>query len=272
MVRTILVGALVMWVLTPSGAVAWPTHAGGCVTAELWNEGADAPPAQVSPYVDPATGAILTLSRQRSGTITLSAIAGDLEVTKRVTPAGTFDLRLSTAGDLVRVVASKNRLTVSRGKQRAVLDADLVDDLTMQRLQVVLAGSGAVRQFRQVYASMSDASRKRPEGAALGIVGALLGWLQGDVDAIRRARPARAEKGTPRLVAIHARDAQEPSCYEVWAAEVVEAWDDYEGCVYSFEWWNPAREVCAFLWVIRAESAWFTMIGCSAIPMKLEAP
>jgi hypothetical protein len=30
------------------------------------------------------------------------------------------------------------------------------------------------------------------------------------------------------------------------------------------------QEVCAFTWLLRAESAWFRFIGCSSFPLKVE--
>jgi hypothetical protein len=261
-----------MWVLTPSGAVAWPFDPGPVGQSDPIRA---IGPEQTRPSatcVDPATGAVLSLSRRGHGAVMLNVDAAGLAVSKLVTPAGTFDLRLVTEYDTVRVTASKTRLTVTRGRKKAVLDTDAVDDLAIQRLQLVLAGSGAVRQFRQIFASMSDATRRRPEGAALATVEAVLGWLQGDVDAVRRAKPPTAETVGPAMSAFSAEDEKELSCYKKWEAEVIDAWSEYESCVMSFEWWNPAREVCAFLWVLRVESAWFSMIGCSAIPIKIEAP
>ncbi|MEW5981909.1 MAG: hypothetical protein AB1806_06010 [Acidobacteriota bacterium] len=272
MVRSVCVGALLMWVLTPSGAVAWPPELSTCAVPEVVGAAPGRQQGPVSPYVDPATGAALTLQRHGNGAVGLKAVAGGLEVTKVVTPAGTFDLRLTTPDDAVRIVVNRNRLSVSRGRKKAALDADAVDDLSLPRIQVVLAGSSAVRQFRQIYAALHDETRGRPEGAALGLVEALIGWLQGDVEAIRRTG-LRAPGGSPRtLSALSAEGGEELSCYEKWEGEVIDAWDDYEACVLSFQWWNPAREVCAFLWVIRVESAWFSLIGCSAIPIKMDLP
>lgn len=261
-----------MWVLTPSGAVAWPFDEGGAPPSDPIREAGPTPGGPRATWVDPATGAALSLVTHGNGAVALNVDTGSLTITKLVTPAGTFDLRLATNRDTVRVMVSKTRLTVTRGGKKAVLDTDAVDDLAIQRLQLVLAGSGAVRQFRQIYASMSDSTRRRPEGAALGIVEAVLGWLQGDVNAVGRVIPPTGEAGAPSLSAFSAEDEKELSCYKKWEAEVTDAWSEYEECVLSFEWWNPAREVCAFLWVIRVESAWFSMIGCSAIPIKIEAP
>ncbi len=256
-----------MWVLTPSGAVAWPLDAG--------SGPGPARPADRTyvPHVDAATGTVLTLSRRGQGAITLQAAAPGLDITKLVTPAGRIDLRLTTPDDAVRLVVNRDRLVVTRGDRKAEFDTAAPDDLVIQRFQVVLAGSVAVRRFRQLYAALGESTRLRPEGMALGNVDAMLGWLQGDVDAVRRrARPSPGTLETRALSLLSDTGDQKPSCYEVWEAEVIEAWNDYEACVYSFDWWNPAREVCAFLWVIRVESAWFTMIGCSAIPIKIEVP
>jgi hypothetical protein len=49
---------------------------------------------------------------------------------------------------------------------------------------------------------------------------------------------------------------------------VVRAAAQMEQCMGQFGVWNPMRQVCAGVWTLQVESAWFSFLGCSAIPLK----
>ena len=58
------------------------------------------------------------------------------------------------------------------------------------------------------------------------------------------------------------------SCYDSYQALVVQAAAQMEQCMGQFGVWNPMRQVCAGVWTLQVESAWFSFLSCSAIPLK----
>jgi hypothetical protein len=113
---------------------------------------------------------------------------------------------------------------------------------------------------------LTPATRCTGPGAAVDMIDMMIGVLKGEA-------PTPIPAATPPMVSAMSAvegeaEIDNPSCYLIWATEVVAAWNDYEGCFYSFAWYNPLRQVCAFAWIIRVESAWFSLIGCSSFPFK----
>jgi hypothetical protein len=49
---------------------------------------------------------------------------------------------------------------------------------------------------------------------------------------------------------------------------VLQASYQLESCIASFAVYNPLRQVCAAVWILQIESAWFQFLSCSAIPLK----
>ena len=41
-----------------------------------------------------------------------------------------------------------------------------------------------------------------------------------------------------------------------------------QSCLNSFAVYNPMRQVCAFIWTLQVESAWFQFLSCSSFPVK----
>jgi hypothetical protein len=212
---------------------------------------------------------MMRLTRLRSGALRLDIDSDNLQVRKTLHANGDFDLALRAADDLLTVVRRGERLRVLRRDRTVDVATASLAEGDLDRLQEQLAGSTAVRRFRAMKSMLAPPTRCTGLGAAVDLIDMLIGVLKGEPPSPGAAATA------PRASAISAGEAQAeaggPTCYEIWVAEVVEAWDDYEGCINSFVWYNPLREVCALAWVIRVESAWFRLIGCSSIPIKVEA-
>jgi len=216
---------------------------------------------------DPATAVVMRLKRAGAGAIQLDIEGDGLQVRKVSQPNGDFNVRIQWDDDVLVLVRTGDRLRLSRRGQSEVVLMSAPDHGGLAGVQQVLAGSSAARQFRTLHSMLSPATLESGLGAAVELLDSLLGLLQGEASPIRPRQPRRQEAPVSLMAAeMDAGDGS--SCYASWDAEVLAAWDDYEGCINSFSWWNPCREACAFLWVVRVESAWFRMIGCSAIPLK----
>jgi hypothetical protein len=41
-------------------------------------------------------------------------------------------------------------------------------------------------------------------------------------------------------------------------------------CVKDAKWFPGGPEVCAFLWTVQVEGAWFKYLSCCSFPLKIE--
>jgi hypothetical protein len=189
----------------------------------------------------------------------------ELDVSKIVQANGDFHVRIAAPQDLLVLVRTGNRLRVTRAGQTAALSLDRADEDGLDRVQMVLAGSHAVRTFRALHRQLSSDSRGSAPGVALDNLDVLLGILHGEPGVVDRRAPATREAGW-RLSRIGC--GAEPTCYSEYETEVVRAWDDFAQCIEDVKWYPLLQEACAFTWLLKVESAWFRFIGCSSIPLK----
>jgi hypothetical protein len=145
--------------------------------------------------------------------------------------------------------------------------ANSPDDESLLAVQQVLAGSAALRQLRSLARDLEEVVDVRPAVAGVAVTDALLGFLGGDPGAPARlaSRMRARREARMRQVAL----AEEPTgCYQKWEREVMTAWIEYEACQDDFAWWNPLKEACTVRYLVWVESAWFSFIGCSALPIN----
>jgi hypothetical protein len=219
-------------------------------------------------HIDLETGAALRLARTADGGLRFEIDGDDVAVRKSLKANGDFEMTLRASGDEFAVTRRGASIRVSRGERALEFGLGDLDEDGMVRLQQIVSGSAAIRRFRGLHGALTGDTRCSSLGAAADIIDMWVGVLQG------QPTPSRPVAATPQAVAMMADDGSGgggPSCYELWSAEVLVAWNDYTGCRHSFPWYNPLREACSFLWIIRIESAWFQLISCSAIPIKVEA-
>jgi hypothetical protein len=209
-------------------------------------------------------GSALTVRLASDGTGVLEARVGELEIRKAVQPNGHHVLALQMRNDQVTITANGAVVEVRRGDEAATLDLFGTTEDAFLQTRKVLAGSRAIRAFRTLVMNLDPASEETPATAALMVSDALVGFLDGDVGAVERLGRRFVEKRAARI-----RPAslfKGPGCFEIYEAEVLRAWKDYQDCRDSFAWWNPLKEGCTLRWLLWAESAWFSFLGCSAIP------
>ena len=218
---------------------------------------------------DESTRTEMRLIRLGSDALQIDIDGDNLKVRKTLLANGDFDLALGTDDDLLTVIGRGTHLRVSRRGHTVDLAPEAITESDLNRIQQLMAGSTAIRRFRAMRGMLTHSSRRSGPGTAVDIIDVMIGVLKGEAPSPITAMAEPMASGESDLIA--EPDPAGPSCYENWVTEVVAAWQDYEACVNSFAWYNPLREVCALAWVIRVESAWFRLIGCSSIPLKLEA-
>lgn len=253
-------------VLTPSGAVAG--DAATCGTGPMWRASrlvAEQPARRWDAVVDEPTTMSLRAVRRVEGSVQVDVEGEALSMRKTMQPNGDFNVRIKADDDILVLVRTGTRLRVSRQGQTAVVAMEQADQPGLDQVQRLLAGSVASRRFRSMRSALSPDSISTAPGLAVDLVDAWLGMLQGDRRTLSR-RPSPRPGGSILAVSLLRGDGG--TCYSAWEGEVVAAWDDWGSCLDDFAWWNPLRDLCAFQWLIRVESAWFKLIGCSSIPLQ----
>jgi hypothetical protein len=250
------------WVVTASGAIAGRPAVATVIAPRC--EASPQPSMERPEVVDGATGARLKLTRKGNGAIQASLAWQELDVRKVIQPNGDFVVRLSGRQDLVVLVRTGSRLRASRNGASAVLALDQADEDGLDAVQQVMAGSRAMRMFRSLRGHLAADSLASAPGVAIDLVDALVGILQGDPSVLDRREPAR----NGRLSRASFRGGA--SCFSEYETEVVAAWGDFGQCIDDVSWFPGMQEACAFVWLLRVESAWFRFIGCSSIPLKAD--
>lgn len=219
----------------------------------------------------------VSLAFQPDGAIALSVIGGGLQFTKRVYADGRFEMDLQHRVDRVAVSVGRGYVRVARPRAAVAFDPSQAEEESQQNTRVLLADSTAVHQFRAMVANLDESTLDSAAGLGLLLADAEIGVLGGDVAAIARLAPVVGgrEAGAAHSSSQRAANGRAASggdalpgesCYVSYRNEVVAAWNDYASCNESFWWVNPLRLACATEWVLRAESAWFSFLSCSAFP------
>jgi hypothetical protein len=203
------------------------------------------------------------------GSLEVVATAGDLSVRKAVYADGRFTLRIARgADDSIEIVGEPAGLRVRAGRDAAVwlrTDAGPGHEDRARHVRTSLARSEAVHRLRQIATALDLDDAATPEALSLRITGALLAELSGDTAAAQRFSRTVTAQLSRRL-----RKAQtsSTSCWDTYQALVNQAANELASCLASFAIYNPARNLCSFVWVLQVESAWFSFLACSSFPVK----
>lgn len=219
----------------------------------------------------PELGLSAGVTMESDGGLAVTATAGDLTVRKQVYADGRFVVRVATQGeDRLLISGAPHAVKVAYGTEAAVelsADRDLEYEGKARRVRSWLARSDAVQRFRHINEVLEQQDALSPELLSLRITGALVAELLGDPGAARRLSRSMTSQLARRL-----RKAQNgytsSSCWDTYQRLVVQAANSLQSCISSFAVYNPLRQVCAFVWTLQVESAWFQFLSCSSIPMK----
>ena len=150
-VRLVVVAAGLACVALPALGAEKPTWARpGCAVAPATVGIGAAPVVVGTGPVDQGATATMSSGFRPDGSAYVRVAAGDLEVTKTVTRAGSFTIRLDRGDDTVLIHISAGALTVTRGTAVADVDLDTVDEEELLAVRSLLAGSRSVRALREV--------------------------------------------------------------------------------------------------------------------------
>jgi hypothetical protein len=208
-------------------------------------------------------GLTVSVSTTNDGALLLSATAGDLSFRKVVYADGRYQAQIEQGRDRIAFAGSEGRMVVTYGSKSLTLSADQ-DEQQPARVRALIVSSPALRQFRRLAAQLEATGDVSPEVLGLRVTGAVVSEVDGDEGAVRRLSRELRAKFTAGMKKVRLR----ASCYETYEALVVHAAVMMEQCMGQFGVWNPMRQVCAGVWTLQVESAWFSFLSCSAIPLK----
>jgi hypothetical protein len=208
-------------------------------------------------------GLSIGVSGTTDGGLLLSASAGDLSFRKVVYADGRYQAQIEQGRDRIAFAGSEGQLVVTYGSRSLTLSADQ-DDQQPARVRALIVSSPALRQFRRLVAQLEATGDVTAEVLGLRVTGAIVSEVDGDEGAVRRLSRELRSKFTANIKRVRLR----ASCYDAYQALVVQAAAQMEQCVGQFSVWNPMRQVCAGVWTLQVESAWFSFLSCSAIPLK----
>lgn len=205
-------------------------------------------------------GLTVSVSSTNDGALLLSATAGDLSFRKVVYADGRYQAQIEQGRDRIAFGGSEGRMVVTYGSKSFTLSADQ-DDQQPARVRALIVSSPALRQFRRLAAQLEATGDVTPEILGLRVTGAVVSEIDGDEGAVRRLSRELRAKFTANVRRVRLR----ASCYDSYQDLVVRAAAQMEQCMGQFSVWNPMRQVCAGVWTLQVESAWFSFLSCSAI-------
>jgi hypothetical protein len=219
----------------------------------------------------PELGLSAGVRMETDGGLALTATAGELTVRKQVYADGRFVVRVGTRGeDRLLITGTANGLKVAYGREATVeLRADQDGDYgsKARRVRGWLARSDAVQRFRQINQVLEQEDALSPEALSLRVTGALVSELLGDPGAAIRLSRSISARLAHRLRKVQ-NGYTSPSCWDTYSRLVNQAANALQSCLASFAVYNPMRNLCAFVWTLQVESAWFQFLSCSSFPMK----
>src|SRR5690606_36670094 len=204
------------------------------------------------------------LTQAADGGVVLEVESEGLTVRKTVYSDGRFIADLQFGRDRFVLSGDHDGVRVARGRALVHLPPGAAEDRG-QQVRAWLGASQAVQRFRQLVGALESAEAF--DGAALSLraTGALVAELGGDGAAAQRfGRQLQARLGgRVRRIA----QSYPASCWEQYERAVIAAANELERCLADFAVYNPTRNLCAFVWLLKVEAAWFGLLKCSAVPL-----
>ena len=192
----------------------------------------------------------------------LRAIAG-AAVQKTSYQDGHFELRLAWHGDEVAFAVDLPGIRITRGCRTTTL-AESATDADFDKARTVIAGSRALKRYRQLAAALEADSDDSPTSSATLIAAAIVSLVDGDGGAPGRIARRLSQKRAAGL----RKAGRSVDCWAWYQNRTYDTMVDYWDCVAAATWYNfdLVNFGCSFRWAIRAEGYWFQYLGCSAFP------
>ena len=225
---------------------------------------------------DRTTKASFAATTDAAGNAVLTLRGGDSVLEKIVAHTGDATLRLAQGKDVVTIAISQSGFHVARGGRAIRVDPRSVTQDRLDNVQLVLAGSQAVRSFKRLVARLEERDESEEDGplAMSALVdGAVVELLDGDVDAPRRIakRLTRKQRASLRLVKAVRAPGVFIDCIGVYQVALLTSYGQFEKCAIEsteYSWWSRdlVYQLCSWEWAIRSQQYIWQFIGCFMMP------
>jgi hypothetical protein len=187
-----------------------------------------------------------------------------VRVTKRVGP-DTVRIRIEAAKDVIDVQASATgNVRLGRGGRTIDINMAARDPKLLDRARRMVAGSAALQSFNALIGAIGDDQRTVAKSmlTSWALVHAASGSDAPAMSVARRFQAAAKGTFTPAR-SIFEREETPIVCWAEYASTVTYYYLEYAQCLLDYSWIPGGAQVCSFEWIIKAELAWFWLIGCS---------
>ena len=194
---------------------------------------------------------------------TLTAEGLGVRVSKRVGPE-TVKIRIEVANDAIDVdAAAGGAVRLARRGKSVSLNMAARDTKMIATARRMTEGSAALKSFAAMIAALGSDQRNAAKSmlTSWALVNAIRGDDQIALGVARRLAAPPAAAMTP--VSFTKRDETPVVCWAEYSATVAGYYWEYSQCLLDFAWIPGMAAVCSFEWLVKAELAWFWVIGCS---------
>jgi hypothetical protein len=194
---------------------------------------------------------------------TLAAEGLGVRVSKRVGPE-TVKIRIEVANDAIDIDANAGgAVRLARRGKSVSLDMGVRDTKAVATARRLMEGSSALKSFGAMIAALESDQRNAAKSmlTSWALVNAIRGDDQVALAVARRFTAPFRVSMTP--VSFTAREEMPMACWAEYATTITYYYSEYAQCLVDYAWIPGMVAVCSFEWAVKAELAWFWVIGCS---------
>jgi hypothetical protein len=194
---------------------------------------------------------------------TLTAEGLGVRVSKRVGPE-TVKIRIEVANDAIEVDATVGgAVRLARRGKSVSLNMAVRDTKAIATVRRLTDGSAALKSFGAMIAALESDERNATKSmlTSWALVNAIRGDEQIAIGVARKLAAPPAMSMTP--ASFTAREETPIVCWAEYASTITQYYFEYSQCLIDYAWIPGMAAVCSFEWLVKAELAWFWVIGCS---------
>ena len=187
-----------------------------------------------------------------------------VRVTKRVGPE-TVKIRIEVARDVVDLDArAGGTVRLSRGGRAVTMNLAARDQKLVAQARRITEGSQALKSFDAMIAALEGDQRAVAKSmlTSWAFVHAVRGSDEPAMSVARRLSGTRSGPFTP-VRSMFEKEETPIVCWAEYASTVTVYYMEYAQCLIDYAWIPGGAAVCSVEWILKAELAWFWVIGCS---------
>lgn len=188
-----------------------------------------------------------------------------VRITKRVGPE-TVNIRIEAGKDRVDVQATaKGSVRLTRAGKTVEVSMATRDPKLMERARRMMQGAPALESFDALVQAIGNDQRAVAKSmlTSWALVHAASGSDEPAIALARQLRSTVAKGGFTPARSMFAIDESPTVCWNEYTTTVYGYYMEYAQCLLDYAWIPGGAQTCSFEWLVKAELAWFWVIGCS---------